>query len=56
MSTIEIEDLDIVFGTGSHIDASVFDGEIFHPGYGIYQKDCKSSGGGVFLAIKNGLI
>jgi len=56
MSTVEAEDIDIVIGTESHKDASVSDGEIFHPGYDIHRKDQNRNGGGAFLAIKKYLI
>ena len=45
MSTMEAEDIDIVIGTESHIDASVSDGEIFHPGYDIHKKDQNRNSG-----------
>lgn len=53
MSTVEAEGPDVVIGTESHVDASVSDGEIFHPGYDVYRKDRDRNGGGVFVAIKN---
>ncbi len=53
---IHQEALDIIFGTESHPDSTVKDGEVFPPTYDIYCKDRNSCGGGVFLVVDKSLV
>ena len=52
---IEEHQADIVVGCESHLDDTYLTQEIFPSGYGVIRKDCNSSGGGVFLGIRNNL-
>jgi len=53
---IEEHQADIVVGCESHLDDTYLTQEIFPSGYGVIRKDRNSSGGGVFLAIRNNLL
>ena len=46
---------DIVIGCESHLDDTYLTQEVFPRDYGVIRKDRNSSGGGVFLAIRNDL-
>ena len=58
---VEIEDLlsshklDVLLGTESHLDDSVFDSEVLPSTYSVYRKDRNKHGGGVFIAIRENL-
>ena len=50
---LSLYNIDILIGTESHLDNSIFNSEIFPSGYSIFRKDRDRHGGGVFILIKN---
>ena len=52
---LSYNDIDILLGTESHLDTSIFNSEIFPDFYNIYRKDRNRHGGGVFIMVKDNL-
>ena len=54
-ATLDRENPDILLGTESHLDSSVYNAEVFpeDTGYNIIRKDRNKHGGGVFIAYKD---
>ncbi len=50
-SLIEAEKPDIIFGSESHLDNTIHNGEIFPSSYEIFRKDRELGAGGVFIAV-----
>jgi len=50
---LSYNDVDILLGTESHLDTSVFNSEIFPDFYNIYNRN--RHGGGVFIMVKDNL-
>ncbi len=46
---------DIILGTESKIDSSIFSAEVFPLDFSVARKDRKLGGGGVFVAVHNSL-
>ena len=54
---LEKEQLEVIAGTETWLDDTVFSSEILPPSYQVFRRDRKTSiGGGVLLAIKHDLI
>ena len=52
---LDLNDIDIVLGTESHLDPIFLSSEILPPTYKLLRKDCCLGGGGVFIAFKHHL-
>jgi len=52
---LSYNDVNILLGTESHLDTSVFNSEIFPDFYNVYRKDRNRHGGGVFIMVKDNL-
>jgi len=52
---LSYNDIDILLGTASHLDTSIFNCERFPNIYNIYRMDRNRHGGGVFIMVKDNL-
>ena len=50
---LTLQNIDIFIGTGSYLDNTVFNSEVFPDVYNIYRFDRNQHGGGVFILIYN---
>ncbi len=50
---LHIKSCDIIMGTESWLDSTISSAEIFPDGYQVFRRDRDSSGGGVFVVVKD---